>query len=120
MASIDAYNHLDNPTALEHFRGRLRGGVRADVLLPSKSYAVQSTLLEYRLLSSVAEFETLEVEGDHREVDDDAPATPLTTSAAHPPPRFGLPTTSPTFARSIGLLAAPPAGTISSVFAARE
>ena len=59
------------PTALEHFRGRLRGGVRADVLLPSKSYAVQSTLLEYRLLSSVAEFETLEVEGDHREVDDD-------------------------------------------------
>ena len=71
MASIDAYNHLDNSTALEHFRGRLRGGVRADVLLPSKSYAVQSTLLEYRLLSSVAEFETLEVEGDHREVDDD-------------------------------------------------
>ena len=63
MASIDAYNHLDNSTALEHFRGRLRGGVRADVLLPSKSYAVQSTLLEYRLLSSVAEFETLEVEG---------------------------------------------------------
>ena len=41
------------------------------MLLPSKSYAVQSTLLEYRLLSSVAEFETLEVEGDHREVDDD-------------------------------------------------
>ena len=71
MASIDAYNHLDNSTALEHFRGRLRGGVRADVLLPSKSYAVQPTLLEYRLLSSVAEFETLEVEGDHREVDDD-------------------------------------------------
>ena len=71
MASIDAYNHLDNATALEHFRGRLRGGVSADVLLPSKSYAVQSTLLEYRLLSSVAEFETLEVEGDHREVDDD-------------------------------------------------
>ena len=72
------------PTALEHFRGRLRGGVRADVLLPSKSYAVQSTLLEYRLLSSVAEFETLEVEGDHREVDDDV-ARHATDDVGRPP-----------------------------------
>ena len=97
MASIDAYNHLDNCTALEHFRGRLRGGVRADVLLPSKSYAVQSTLLEYRLLPSVAEIETLEVEGDHREVDDDVArhaADDVGRPSAHPPPRFGLPTTS--------------------------